>query len=274
VTMAIAPAVGGALVGAWGPHLAYWVNAATFLVSFFFVRRIPGRLLQLAPAPSHGHVRDIVRGFRLVRDSRALLTVLVAWNILMLATGLINVAEPSLAVRSFDSGATGLGLLMGASGLGLVLGSLAAPRLLETRPVAVIYLASLGLMGTATIAAAVSGRLAPAAALVVLAGIGNGVMIPTNSLLVQRGAPDELRGRAFTVIMSSNYAVLGLSMLGAGFLTNALGARWTWGFAGCAAVTAGLVGALLARPLELGRENARLAAARDEPLAVALPPQL
>jgi MFS family permease len=274
VTMMIAPAAGGALVGAWGPHLAYWINAGTFLVSAFFVRRIPGRLLQLAPAPSHGHVRDIARGFELVRNSRALLTVLVAWNILMLATGFINVAEPSLAVRSFDSGAQGLGLLMGASGLGLVIGSLAAPHLLETRAVALIYLGSLGLMGTATIAAAASGALAPAAALVVLSGVGNGIMIPTNSLLVQRGAPDELRGRAFTVIMSSNYAVLGLAMLAGGFLTDALSARWTWSLAGCAAIAAGAVGALLARPLELRLPAEPVLLPADEPLVIAGPHQL
>jgi MFS family permease len=273
-TMMIAPAVGGALVGAWGPHLAYWINAGTFLVSAYFVRRIPGRLLQLAPAPSHGHVRDLVRGFALVRDSRPLLTVLVAWNILMLATGFINVAEPSLAVRSFDAGAQGLGLLMGASGLGLVVGSLAAPRLLETRPVALIYLGALGLMGSATAAAALSGALAPAAALVVLSGVGNGVMIPVNSLLVQRGTPDELRGRAFTVIMSSNYAVLGLAMLASGFVTKALGARWTWGFAGCAAIVAGIVGSLLARPLELRPPRGPELVTAEEPLAMAAPPQL
>ena len=43
----------------------------------------------------------------------------------------------------------------------------------------------------------------------VLGGAGNGAAVVYNSLLVQRGAPDELRGRVFTVIMSTNFALLG-----------------------------------------------------------------
>ena len=62
-----------------------------------------------------------------------------------------------------------------------------------------------------------------------LAAFGNGAAVVCNALLVQRGAPDELRGRAFTVIMSSNYALLGVGMAAAGPLTDAFGARWVWG---------------------------------------------
>ena len=57
------------------------------------------------------------------------------------------------------------------------------------------------------------------------AASGNGAAVVCNSLLVQRGAPDHLRGRAFTVIMSTNFAVLGLGMVVAGPLTDAVGAR-------------------------------------------------
>src|SRR5919199_2158977 len=37
VTWAAAPLVGGALVAAAGPHLAYWLNAVTFVVSAAFI---------------------------------------------------------------------------------------------------------------------------------------------------------------------------------------------------------------------------------------------
>ena len=71
--------------------------------------------------------------------------------------------------------------------------------------------------------------IAVAVPAVILASLGNGAAVVCNALLVQRGAPDELRGRAFTVIMSSNYALLGLGMVAAGALTDAFGARWVWG---------------------------------------------
>ena len=80
-----------------------------------------------------------------------------------------------------------------------------------------------------------------------VAGTGNGAAVVCNALLVQRGAPDELRGRAFTLLMSSNYVVLGLGMVAAGPLTDALGPRTVWAIAGALAAVAAVVGLLLAR---------------------------
>src|SRR5919204_3204137 len=45
-TWAIGPVLGGLLVAASGPDLAYWINAATFLFSAVLIMRIPARLLQ------------------------------------------------------------------------------------------------------------------------------------------------------------------------------------------------------------------------------------
>ena len=61
-----------------------------------------------------------------------------------------------------------------------------------------------------------------------LAGFGNGGAVVANITLVQRGTPDRVRGRAFTLLISANYAVLGLAFVGAGPLTNAIGARWVY----------------------------------------------
>src|ERR1700756_2164869 len=58
----------------------------------------------------------------------------------------------------------------------------------------------------------------------VLAGFGNGGAVVANITLVQRGAPDRVRGRAFTLIMSANYAVLGIS-----FRSDGAGRVWQRG---------------------------------------------
>ena len=81
----------------------------------------------------------------------------------------------------------------------------------------------------------------------VISGAGNGAAVVCNALLVQRGAPDELRGRAFTVLMSTNFALLGLGMVVAGPFTDAVGPRWVWGAAALAAAVAGIIGFALAR---------------------------
>src|SRR5207248_10952631 len=75
-TWAIGSLIGGALVAAQGPHFAYWVNAATFLLSASLLSTIPRRLLQQAKAESRGHWRDLGDGLGLVRRSPPLLPVL------------------------------------------------------------------------------------------------------------------------------------------------------------------------------------------------------
>jgi hypothetical protein len=77
---------------------------------------------------------------------------------------------------------------------------------------------------------------------------------------VQRGAPDELRGRAFTVLMSSNYVVLGLRMLAAGPVTDAIGPRAVWALAGGLRALAGLLGRAMARGVAPSPETAAVQA--------------
>ena len=101
--------------------------------------------------------------------------------------------------------------------------------------------------------AAISPNVWVAAVSVVVSGVGNGIALVCNALLVQRGAPDRLRGRVFTVLMSSNYAVLGLGMVAAGPLTNEFGARWVWGGSACLSALAAFVGFSLARRIEEAR---------------------
>ncbi len=251
---AVGPLLGGLLVAARGPHLAYWLNAPTFLVSALLVAGIPGRLLQSERAESRGHWRDVADGMRLVVGSRALLTVLVAWSIAVIGNAGVNVAEVVLAKVTFDAGTFGFGLLSAGSGLGLVLGSLYASAVLEHRRLGEVYGAAMALMAFGIGTAAISPNVWVAACCVVVLGLGNGAAVVCNALLVQRGAPDRLRGRAFTVIMSTNFAVLGLGMIAAGPLTNVVGARWVWGGSAMLAGLAAVIGYGLARGIADGRE--------------------
>jgi MFS family permease len=241
------PIIGGLLVAAAGPDVAYLINAATFLVSAALLAGIPAGLLQAAAAAGRGYWRDLVDGFALIRRSRALRTILVAWSVVMLATAGANVSEVVLAKEALDAGDFGYGLLVGATGVGLAMGSMLAGSLLEQRALASVYASSIGLLALGMVAAAVSPGVWIAAAFVAVVGVGNGAAVVCNALLVQRGVPDELRGRAFTVLMSLNYAVLGLGMIAAGPITDALGARAVWAIGGGLAAFAAVIGLTMAR---------------------------
>ena len=247
LTWTIGALVGGALVAATSPDVAYVVNALSFVVSAVLILRIRERFQEVERGPSRGGWRDLTEGLALAVRSRALLTVLVAWSVVMLANAGVNVSEIFLAKEVFSSGDFGYGLLVAATGLGLVLGSLFAGSWIAQRGLTIPYGASIGLMALGLGAAAAAPNVWVAALVVIAAGAGNGVAVVANALLVQRGAPDRLRGRAFTVVMSVGYAILGVGMIVAGPLTNAIGARAVWGISAGLTAVGALVGFLLVR---------------------------
>jgi MFS family permease len=247
MTTVLGPLAGGVLVAVTNPDWAYGINAVTFLFSAALILRIPAQLLQVAQAATEGHWRDVAEGLKLIRGSRALLTVLIAWNVSMLGNAGVNVAEVALAKVSFHAGDFGFGLMLASAGFGLVFGSLRVGSVVDRRELAKVYATGLGMMAVGIGLAAAAPNVWIAALCVVISGAGNGIALVCNALLVQRGAPDRLRGRVFTVLMSSNYAVLGLGMAAAGPLTNVVGARWVWGASACLTALAALVGYTLAR---------------------------
>jgi MFS family permease len=108
-----------------------------------------------------------------------------------------------------------------------------------------VYGGALLLMSAGFGLASQSPTIAVAAVLAGVATVGNGAAIVCNQVLVQRGAPDAMRGRALAVLMSSYYAVLGLSMAGAGLLVDAAGARTAWAIAGCVYLVAAVIAFVL-----------------------------
>jgi MFS family permease len=264
----VGPVIGGAILAISSPDVAYWINAATFLVSVLLLLRIPARRLRSEEPLTRGHWHDLADGFRVVRRSRALLTVFVVWNIVFVGTAAVNVAEVVVAKVSLDSGNVGFGLLVGASGLGLTLGSLWASAALDRVGMRRLYSGSIAVMGVFFFAAAISPTVWVAAAFVVVAAAGNGCALVCNALLVQRGAPDRVRGRAFTIIMSSNYALSGLAMAVAGPLTDAFGGRWMWAGAGLVFLAGSAVAFVMARrlgPAEFGQAGLSVVEPLPEP---------
>ncbi|HET7044567.1 MAG TPA: MFS transporter, partial [Gaiellaceae bacterium] len=270
LTTAIGPVLGAVLVSATDPGTAYLVNAASFLFSAALLVGIPWKLLQSEQSLSRGHLTDMKEGLQIVLRSPALLTVLVTFTIVMVPAAFLNVAEIALAKRSLDAGSIGFGLLWTASGIGMVAGSTAAGRILERLGPRVVYPLSIAWFALGMGATGVAPDIWVALATMVLSGFGNGVVVVTNITLVQNGAPDRLRGRAFTTIISTNYVVSGLAMAGAGPLTAWHGARWTYEIGAAVMAAAALVGVALARriPDAPPPEIVEAALEIDEPVSV------
>ncbi len=265
----IGPIVGGLMLTVWGPSVPYAVNAVTFLVSVALLARIPEGKLRSKDPLTRGHWRDVADGLKLVVTAKPLRTVLVVWNVALIGSAAINVAEIAFAKDSLDAGDLGFGALVAASGVGLALGSFLSAPALGKVGLRRHYIGSIALMGVGWGAAALSPSIWFAVVFVIGGAAGNGAVIVCNRLLVQRGAPDQYRGRALATIMSSNYAVLGLAMAAAGVLTDLYGARDVWIAAGAVYLFAAVVALLMTRwlPVSVADEQDAIEASSESAVA-------
>ena len=257
VSWAAGPVLGGVLTAAAGPDAAYWINAGSFLVSAFFVVRIPARLLQSEIALSRGHWTDLKDGFSTVLRSRTLLAVLVGWGLALSGTGAIGVSEVFMAKNTLDAGDFGYGLIYGAIGVGLVIGSFWSSSLVERLGIARTYGLALVVMAAGFGVGAGSIDIWMAAGCCVVAGVGNGLAVVCNALLVQR-TRDDVRGRALTFVMSATWAGMAVAIVVTGALMSPEDARWVWAIGAAFLAVAALVGYALAR--EPARAAARVGA--------------
>lgn len=245
LTWAIGALAAGALVKVAGTDAAYWFNAATFVVSALIVLQIKKSFEEGAGATGVSYLAQIREGLGVVGQSRALLTVVVAWSVATVAQAIGNVSEIFLARDVFGAGNFGFGLLVATAAGGLLVGSLLGGALIERFGIRDLYLVSILLMALGFGVAAASPVFWLAAVIVVVSGFGNGAAVVCNAVLVQRAVPDRIRGRAFTLVMSIGYACFGVGMIVAGPLTNALGARAAWAISGGLCLVAVVLAAAL-----------------------------
>jgi MFS family permease len=264
ISWMVGPIIAGTVYKFAGATPAYLLNAATFLFSASFVVRIPAARLQAEGRLTRGHWRDVADGIGLVLRTPQLRTVLIVWNVVIAGNAALNVAEVFFAQGSLDAGKLGYAGLVAATGAGLVLGSLATPLVMGRVGLRRLYPAAILVMAIGALLASRAPSIWVAAPLAAFMTVGNAAAIVCNQLLVQRGAPDAMRGRAIAVLMSSTYVTLAVGMAVTGPLTNEYGGRALWAGAGALYLAASVVAAVLVAVLPHSAEQ-EIPAATDAP---------
>jgi MFS family permease len=212
-------ALGGFAVAAFGGTASFLVNAASFVVSAFFVSRIKGNFRAIAP--EHAVDRGVSEGFRLVASNRALRLTLLATSVGLLGTGMVNVAEYPLFV---DMG--GGSKAYGTAVSGWALGGFVAGRVVRREGDAFSERRRL-LFGCALVAVAIGlcGVVPIVGAVVVLFSIGGfaaGTRGIASTLIFQRAAPDHIRARTFAALSTANIGAIGIAMIVSGLVLGTL----------------------------------------------------
>ncbi|GAA3145999.1 MFS transporter [Streptomyces echinatus] len=210
--------LGGLLLTAVAPRHALLITVGTFLASAALLR------LGTRRRPARAHRRtDTPPGLRaLLTHPRIRLLLLLFW--LPPAFSVVPEALAAPYADALGSGPAGLGLLMCALPVGTVAGELYAgarlrPAARERLALPLLCLSLLPYLGYA-----LRPGLPVSLLLLLVSGAGSAYTLGLDQWFV-RAVPDELRGRAMTVLSAGLMTVQGAGMALAGVAAQAVGVR-------------------------------------------------
>ncbi|MEU3721383.1 MFS transporter [Streptomyces sp. NPDC031705] len=222
--------LGTAVVAVAGAARAFWLDAASYLVSAWYSSRIP---VAGAPVPNTGPrpgiLAEIREGLRYTARTPVVRALVASLAVTGFATGMVATFFAFHLLTALDAGATGLGIVMGASGAGALAGSLAAPRIVAAYGPGRVLLAGFAAYPVTGVPLLLARPGAPWLAAVALAGAAQlgaaAVAGTTQRSLRQQICPPGLQSRAQ---QTSTWLVTGsrpFAALAAGGLAAAYGVR-------------------------------------------------
>ncbi len=189
--MMAGPALGGALIAAFGLTAAYLVDVVTYVVALAVFSR-------LAPSPpvagaSRASTASILEGLRFLRGHSVIMSIF-AIDLLAMVFGMPRALFPAFSER-LGGGATLYGLLLSAVAAGAFLASLGSgwTGRVERQGRAVIV--AVAVWGTAVAVAGLVRAPVPVLLLLVVAGAADMISGVFRSAVAADVTPDELRGR-------------------------------------------------------------------------------
>jgi MFS family permease len=244
ISQVVLAPLAGIVVVSFGYTWAFWINAASYLISALFLRRLTVPDVP-ALATRASWYADAVAGIAAVAGHRLLRALAAGQFLAALSAGatgalLVVLTQEHLALRPSD-----YGLLLGAIGVGAALGPLLLSRVTDDprRPFYVLGPFVLRAVVDAVLAT-VTG-LAAAMTTLLAYGVGTSTGAVTFNSLLQAETPEKLRGRVFAAFDMLWQSGRLLSLLAGGLLADTLGIRAVYYLGAAllvAAATTGWVG--------------------------------
>ena len=139
--------------------------------------------------------------------------------------GLPRAVFPLLALTTFHAGAQGLGLLYAAPGLGALVAALASGAVSRSHRLGRIIVIAIAVWGVVIIAFGFAQSLWVALLLLAVAGGADSFSAVCRTTIMQRIAPDELRGRLTSLYFMVVVGGPNLGDVETGVVANAFGAE-------------------------------------------------
>lgn len=245
-------AFAGGLVAAMGYRVAFFIDAATYLLSAVFITLIAHRSPREAPARAGWRqvVDDAAAGLRYVSRHEVLRDLLLVYGVACAGVAAAATILYVLALDRFVAGASGLAGLDAAITVGLLLGSLAVGRM-DLSGASRKLLLALFVFAALFSLSAFAPTIIWAGVVFFFTGVANMFFYVPAAVIVQTEASPRMRGRALAAkqVLTRSLSVVGF--VGAGALVEHVGI----------AETILLTSALVAAAAAVGWSRPRLRAA-------------
>lgn len=265
------PAIAAVALLAGGPETILVGNAITFALSGavlswlkFGAAPLPDGAAEERP----GLLREARDGLRALAGMVGIRAVVIASGAMLLFAGLFNVAELPFATEELDAGDAGFAVLAAIYGFGFVAGSLSGSRGGEPSILKRRFLGGLGLVGAGFLACGIAPNIAVAMPAFALAGVGNGLLLVYERLLIQMTVPDSMMARVFGAKDGLTAWAFAAAFLVAGGLIEALGVRTVLLIAGAGGLVVWVLSTLVLR--ETWQEPVDESTADERPRRVTL----
>lgn len=210
VGRAVGPALGGFLMGVFGPAVVLFTGAVSQLAMIVTLRSAPGRR---ASGEAGAGNRSLREAWRLVRQSSALHGPMIRSALLMIPVGALLGLLPLEAKENIQTGPIGYGGLLVALGMGTATGGAVMPVLRRRIGLGTVTTVALAVFALALIGVSQWDSMVLDAVFLFILGLAWSLLSIAQLFAVQLAAPEHLRG-----LMNSCYALVLQGSLAAGSL--------------------------------------------------------
>ena len=220
----VGPLVAAIVLALSSAETLVWVNAASFAMSAVLLvplsfGQTPAKSADI-PRSLLGEARD---GVRLTTRTRAIRVVLLASGAAMFCVGIFNVAEIFFVTETLDRSNADFGVLVAIFGVGFIVGSLVGSKGGPMPQLKRRFLAGLLVLAAGFVAMGLADSYLMAAVTFALAGLGNGLVLMYERLLIYGVFGDTLFGRVFGIRDGLTAWAFGIAFIFSGALLAALG---------------------------------------------------
>jgi MFS family permease len=218
---AIGPAIGGALIVAYGAEAGFAFNAISYVAIIIALLVIAPELKKTEKETQLSMRSAISTGIRFARFTPSFRNLMALVALFAVSSAVVQSVLP-VHTEYLGGGAAAFGILYGAMGAGALLGAVIRPRISDRFPGSLVP-ETIGLFGCAGILLGLAPNLWVAGLAMVLAGLFWLLTLATLNATAQLMSPAWIRGRAMSIYTLAFAGVLPIGSILSGLVADWIG---------------------------------------------------